>query len=73
MTLEEFNLLSEEEKCENYKLLSNRDKYIVRITSPIVVQVIKEGSLTLTDAEQETLKDLKIYSDELNKKTPSSR
>lgn len=35
LSLEEFNKLSEEEKCDRYKELSDHDKFLVRISTPL--------------------------------------
>lgn len=55
LSLEEFNKLSEEEKGDRYKELSEHDKFLVRISMPIGGEVI--GYRKLTEKQKKEAKD----------------
>ena len=57
ITIEEFMKLSEKEKCEKYKDLSNHDKFLARISQPLSPRVIPEDELT--EEEKEKIKEMK--------------
>ena len=57
LSFEEFMKLSEKEKCERYKDLSNHDKFLARINQPISPIVIPEDELT--EEEKEKIKEMK--------------
>ena len=57
LSLEEFNKLSEEEKCYRYKELSDHDKFLVRVSMPIEGEVV--GYVEISKQERiESLKQL---------------
>ena len=57
LSFEEFMKLSEKEKCEKYKELSNHDKFLARISQPVTPRIIPEEELT--EEEKEKIKEMK--------------
>ena len=53
LSLKEFNKLSENEKGDRYKELSEHDKFLVRISMPIGGEVI--GYRELTEQEKDII------------------
>lgn len=64
MDFESFSKLTEKEKCVNYEKLSDHDKFLARISTPISVVAVKNegGNGKLTKEELETLRELEEYS-----------
>lgn len=56
LSLKEFNKLTEKEKCEKYKNLSEHDKFLVRISMNPGIEVV--GYQEVTDEEKEWAEDL---------------
>lgn len=52
LSLEDFNNLTEEEKGDRYKELSEHDKFLVRISMPIGGEVIGYRELTKQEKEE---------------------
>ena len=52
LSFEEFMKLSEKDKCERYKDLSNYDKFLARINQPITPKIIPEEELTIEKKEK---------------------
>lgn len=59
LSLEEFNKLSEEEKCKQYKNLSNHDKFLARMAQNPGGEVV---------GYEEVTEDDKKWAEELSKK-----
>lgn len=57
LSFEEFMKLSEKEKCERYKNLSEHDKFLARINQPITPKVVSEEELS--EEEKEKIKIMK--------------
>lgn len=61
MTLEEFKKLPPNEQSEAYKELSDQDKYLVRISEPLVPHLVAKSDCTTEQYERihkRLLKDL---------------
>ena len=56
LSLKEFNKLTEKEKCEKYKDLSEHDKFLVRISMNPGMEVV--GHQEVTKEEQEWADEL---------------
>ncbi len=55
LSLENFNKLSEKEKCDRYKELSEHDKFLARISMPIEGETV--GHRDLTEEEKKEAKE----------------
>lgn len=55
LSLKDFNKLSEKEKKDRYKELSDHDKFLVRISMPIYGEVV--GHRELTKEEEKDAKE----------------
>lgn len=68
LSLKEFNKLTEKEKCEKYKDLSEHDRFLVRISMNPGMEVV--GHQEVTKEEQEWAEELikQIEEQEKNKK-----
>lgn len=68
LSLKEFNKLTEKEKCEKYKDLSEHDKFLVRISMNPGMEVV--GHQEVTKEEQKWTEELikQIEEQEKNKK-----
>ena len=51
LTIEEFRLLPDDEKAERYKELSDHDRFIWRISSPLSVKVVTNKELSKEQRE----------------------
>ena len=66
LTIEEFRLLPDDEKAERYKELSDHDRFIWRISSPLSVKVVtnqemsKEQRKSVRESRLKLLKEGKI-------------
>ena len=51
LSLKEFNKLTEKEKCEKYKDLSEHDKFLVRISMNPGMEVVEHQKVTKEEQE----------------------
>lgn len=72
ITIEEFRNLSEEEKTNRYNELSDHDRYVWRVTSPLTPTNVKNSELNAEQRENATrirlrlLKEGKITQEQFN-------
>ncbi len=60
LTIEEFRLLPDDEKAERYKELSDHDRFIWRISSPLSVKAVTNKGLSKEQRESVRESRLKL-------------